>query len=220
MSLPRKNHADGRYHVVGALKMADRETFKQIVYSSVPLLCAGGEGVKIVVAPMPRYITGPCCNNRGHVTNFGEKKYGRSMGDRLADIGDWVKEFVYGKRITNFQVFCPTSLTMAPDDSKDELRATWGRDPVHLTKYGYGKEARALLETLEKNLSLERRSSTSTKSSSQGARSDRPQKDWSTSRQTWVNLSDATATRDYGRQQERMDNKWRDGNAYAENRSR
>ena len=220
MSLPRKNRDDGRYHVEGALKMADRETFMQIVYSSVPLLRAGGEGVKIVVAPMPRYITGPCCNNRGHVTNFGDKKYGKIMGDKLADIGDWVKEFVYGKRITNFQVFSPTTLILGTDDSKDEMRATWGRDPVHMTKHGYGKEARALLETLEKNLSLERRSSTSSKTSGQGTRSDRPLKDWSSTRQEWVNRSDATATRDYGRLREGTDRKWREDNANVEHRNR
>jgi len=209
--LPCRNNEDGRFHVEGALKMADRETFKQIVYGSVPLLRAGGEGVKIVVAPMPRYITGPCCSNKQHVTNFGEKKYGKQMGDRLADIGDWVKEFVYGKRITNFQVFCPTSLTMCPAETKEELMAIWGRDPVHLSRHGYAKEARALVELLNKNLSLER----NIKPAGQHA-AGRPRRDWSENRQPWVSRSDATATRDYGNHSSRTAHNWRGGNTYED----
>ena len=211
MSLPRRGREDGRYHVEGVLKMADRETFKQIVYGSVPLLRAGGEGVKIVVAPMPRYITAPCCSNKKHVTNFGERKYGKQMGDRLADIGEWVKEFVYGKRINNFQVFCPTSLTMCPDDTKEEMRAIWGRDPVHLSRHGYAKEARALVDILNKSLNLERTSKAVGQQTS-----DRPRRDWSENRQPWVSRSDATATRDYGSLPGRSAQNWRGGNTYAE----
>ena len=208
MSLPRREKDDGRFHVEGALKMADRDTFKQIVYGSVPLLRAGGEGVKIVVAPMPRYITGPCCSNRSHVTNFGEKRYGKVMGDRLADIGDWLKEFVFGKRITNFQVFSPTLLTMSPDDTREEMRATWGKDPVHLSKHGYAKEARALVEQLNKEPELERSSRVAT-----SQQVNRGRTDWSINRQPWVSRSDATATRDYGQQSRDPSYNRRGGNA-------
>ena len=122
---------------------------------------------------------------------------------------------MYGKRINNFQVFCPTSLTMCPDDSKEEMRATWGKDPVHLSKHGYAKEARALVGILDRDLNLERSSS---RIIAPSPRADRPRIDWSANRQSWVSRSDATATRSYSVHQRQQEQARRGGHSEGWNR--
>jgi hypothetical protein len=47
------------------------------------------------------------CEASSHITNYGN--YAATMGAGLADIKEWLKVFVFGKRIRNFRVMCSNS---------------------------------------------------------------------------------------------------------------
>jgi len=191
MALPRKNKEDGKFHVAGKLKMADHDILKEIVFDSIPLLRAGGNMTKLVLSPLPRYIMGPCCTDPGHVTNQGGDKYAVEMGARLADMCDWLADFLHIKRIKKAKTIFPGDLVGGLKDGKKELSAAWGRDPVHMTEHGYAKEAEsirrmtpALLDEF-KDLKEEKK---------------QPEirgKDRTLTRKKWVSSSDATAARSY-----------------------
>jgi len=191
MALPKKNKEDGIFHVVGRLKMADHDSFKEVVTDSIPLLRAGGGNIKIVLSPLPRYIMGPCCSNPDHVTNHGGSKYAEEMGARLADMCEWQEDFLYFKRIKKVKTLFPGSLIGDMKEGRKELAASWGRDPVHMTVHGYNKEADGIRK-LTPTLLAEFAEAKETTGHQEDSTRDR-----SLNRQRWVSRSDATAPRNY-----------------------
>jgi hypothetical protein len=55
-ALPSKCKKDGVYVVPGALGFIDRDAFKDLFGSAVPLLRAGGQHRKIILVPLMRYV--------------------------------------------------------------------------------------------------------------------------------------------------------------------
>jgi hypothetical protein len=137
--LPRSS----KYHVAGDLVMPDRDYFKKLFNKSVPMLRAGGDAKKLILSPLLRYIHAPCCDDSTHLTNYG--KYAAAMGSGLADIKQWLKDLVFGKRIRNFRVMCSNSAIGLDEEddviSKRQAKALYGKDPVHLSPVGYKKPA-------------------------------------------------------------------------------
>ena len=97
-ALPKRGE-DGNFHVEGELVLADWHAFRKIFYISIPLLRAGGNNKKIILSPLPRYSTSKCCPDIRHITNFGKRGYGTTMGSKLGDIHGWIEDFARGKRI-------------------------------------------------------------------------------------------------------------------------
>ena len=191
MALPKKSKDDGKFHVAGKLKMADHDILKEAVFDSIPLLRAGGNMTKIVLSPLPRYIMGPCCSNPGHITNHGGDKFAVEMGARLADMCDWLADFLHIKRIKKAKTIFPGDLVGGLKDGKKELSAAWGRDPVHITEQGYAKEAESI-RRMTPALLAEFKDHEEEKKQPEVRGKDR-----SLTRQKWVSSSDATAARSY-----------------------
>jgi hypothetical protein len=137
-----------KYHVVGDLCTVEREEFKVIFNMAVPLLRAGGDLNKIVLSPLVRYAQSPCCDDPGHCTNFGSRSYREMLGEAMAHLEGWVKDFTFSKRIRHFKVISATeAVTISAGEimKKKELKEHLGMDPVHLTAAGYAKLAEVLL---------------------------------------------------------------------------
>jgi hypothetical protein len=138
-----------KYHIEGALQIVDRQTLRDLYNTAVPLLRAGGEECKVIFSPLLRYIGGKCCDNPGHITNFGDKRYFQRLGICLGEITDWLKECGHSKQIRNFKVMCPNRmLRMGEDDDKaaKRVRTYWDADPVHMEPEGYRQVACAMLK--------------------------------------------------------------------------
>ena len=126
-----KRGEDGCYHVKRELTLAHWAAFRKIFYVAIPLLRAGGNNKKLIMLPLPRYSTTKCCDDSRHLTNFGKKGYGTSMGSKLGDIQSWIEDLTRGKRIKNFDVISPATVITGGDDiSKRDLAAFWEADPV------------------------------------------------------------------------------------------
>jgi hypothetical protein len=147
-SLPKRD-SHHRYHVSGKLVVADRDWFKEVFNNSVKLLQAGGDAQKIIMTPLACYITGKCCKQEDHITNFSDSNYSSDLGAQLEALGGWVKALSFTKRVRNFKVVCPNSmLGIDLDSTADENRLTdyWETDPVHLTTFGYNSLADSILD--------------------------------------------------------------------------
>ena len=143
LALPKRGE-DGIYHVVGELSVADWSAFRKIFYVSIPLLRAGGENKKLIFSPLPRFSTAKCCQDSGHITNFGKKGYGNNMGSKLADSHSWIDDFSRGKQIKNYEVICPATTIMTGDDiSKKDLAAFWRGRSGPLVPSGLREAGRA-----------------------------------------------------------------------------
>jgi hypothetical protein len=71
LTAPIKLGGSNKYHINGRLATVDRDKFKEIFNISVPILRAWGDCAKLIISPLLRYITAPCCREAGHLTNYG-----------------------------------------------------------------------------------------------------------------------------------------------------
>jgi hypothetical protein len=97
-----------RYHINGKLATVGRDRFKELFNLSVPLLRAAGECPKLLLSPLLRYITAPCCKDTGHLTNFGGPEYALFLGEAMENIKSWLKDFTYGKKSATSKSSSPT----------------------------------------------------------------------------------------------------------------
>jgi hypothetical protein len=144
-----RDSSDGRYHVLGPLQAAPRTVFQKILDDARPVLDAAGEARIILVAPFPRYISGKCCADPSHITNFGADGYRyefEGLRDRVESV--LAESGVGGGGIGLFHL---SDAWQNADWSYSDLRTDSGGpvwrqdDPVHLTADAYHEVASALL---------------------------------------------------------------------------
>ena len=119
----------GRYHVEGDLVLAPKEVQANLYRLMKPILEAVGQKPFVVVTPMGRYVSSPCCENVEHVTNFREAEYGSNM-ER-----DNVRRAVV--------------LGPAPLMAKMGVDCCWSDDPVHPLSAVYTELAKLVMSNLE-----------------------------------------------------------------------
>jgi hypothetical protein len=185
---------DGRYHIIGDLTCGDRDLFKELFNTITPLLRAGGECRKILLSPLIRYATKPCCDGPGHLVNQLNKLSMRTM---LSESPEWLRNLAFFKRIRNFTVVAPHELLADAGDeerikkSSRRIAGYWEDDLVHMTKTGYTVMAKQLVITIashaEKNPSKTPSSGSGTGPASWGGISGR--------RPSWTCSDEAVASR-------------------------
>ena len=65
----------GKFHVEGELTVANKEVQLNIYKLVKPVLQAAGERPFVVITPMGRYLSAPCCDKESHITNFRLENY-------------------------------------------------------------------------------------------------------------------------------------------------
>jgi hypothetical protein len=135
-TLPSKSSTDNKYHIIGALRMVDRDSFKQL-FSAV--VRAGGQN-KVILSNLMRYAIESCCDSAGHCVNRGPA-LNKILSEGLASLETWIDDQSYLKRIRNFIVVNP-NMIIAPD-SMNKLKTKtfklyWKSGPIHMTPMGYG----------------------------------------------------------------------------------
>ena len=134
------------YLVGGYFLVAHKGVFQRIYQDSMPIFDSVNDAQVIVVLPIPRYISGKCCSDEAHITNFG-------TADCLDEIDrsvDLVKAATAGlispgkNKVFNLY---DTLANADPNRSVAEILAdpaSWA-DPVHLSRVNYAALAGALL---------------------------------------------------------------------------
>jgi hypothetical protein len=75
----------GGYHLAGEVEICSNEIFKNLVELVLPLLEVGGECMRVVLPPQPRYLFNGCCRLVSHCTNIGSDGYAsKLLGDTVA----------------------------------------------------------------------------------------------------------------------------------------
>ena len=69
------------------------------------------------------------------------------MGNSLAEIHSWLDDLAHGKRISNYEVMCPSSaIGLENNPDRKQLAKLWGNDPVHLAAAGYNMLAEKIVD--------------------------------------------------------------------------
>jgi hypothetical protein len=178
---------DNKYHIPGRLVFADKDEFREMFTITLPLLRAGLMHTKILLTPLMRYVTRPCCDNPGHITNRHEPGYGPMLAEAICEAKGWLKGLAFTRRIKNFSVICPNEMLGMED------RHFWGSDPVHMEETGYKEMGKRLIEAMTTTELCRKPSEVKTTFK-------KPSTDWAAKRASWVTENDSQVHRDYGGQ--------------------
>jgi hypothetical protein len=94
----------------------------------------------VIVLPVPRYCYAKCCDDAGHVTNFGTDLVAE-VRSGLSAVKKAVRTYLFKEKYANIRLIDPFVVI------KDLGSGTFA-DPVHLTKEGYEQIADHVVNVL------------------------------------------------------------------------
>jgi hypothetical protein len=134
---------DDGYHVSGALVVAPECALQLTLDLLKRLVMELSEYQIFIVTPITRYISGPCCDAAGHVSNSGDPDFLSSILSGLTKL-----KFLLRKKLAPATVLVGIELICGSgcgrERSEQILRTGWA-DPVHPKQHIYSKMALNLI---------------------------------------------------------------------------
>jgi len=140
----QKGRADGRYHTVGDLQAAPKTVFEKIYSDSKQILNVVAGCKTVFFAPIPRYVSGKCCSDSGHLSNWGSESFTAEirraceMAELATSAGSASSQSTFVDILSTFD---------STDPNLTEVRTAGGHsiwldsDPVHLSHHAYAELA-------------------------------------------------------------------------------
>ena len=140
-SRPVKLAEDKTYHIVGELQVAPESAFRKIIRDCQPIFEAVSCAKKIALLPFPRYLSGKCCSNPEHITNFGNEEY----KEEVLRVSSAVRSAYNSvKPPGEFVIYSLSDSDLLHTATADDPGDIW-RDPVHFRGTVYAAIAADLL---------------------------------------------------------------------------
>ncbi len=167
---------DDGYHVNGALVVAPECALQITLDLLKRLVMELSEYQIFIITPITRYISGPCCDAAGHVSNSGDPDFLSSILSGLTKL-----KFLLSKKLAPATVLDGIELISGSGCGRERteqiLRTSWV-DPVHPKQHIYSKMALNLIEKVAASISTptsqkRSRSESSEETSSSRGRQDR-----------------------------------------------
>ena len=146
----------GHHHILGELVTIEKEELKNLVELAMPVFKAVANTATFVLGPTPRYLTGKCCGNPTHLTNFNRKEFAAELSDSVRGLGRHLRSLVWHRQLAHIKVLNTGELmglgnpgNMTDEEASirsEDLLHLWGTDPVHPTKEAYMNLASSLLQ--------------------------------------------------------------------------
>jgi hypothetical protein len=125
--------------------------FERILRDSVPILDATGGAKVVLVVPFPRYVTGKCCKDEMHITNYGTKGFWSELDRPDLSVKTEISALEYDKELSIFKlsdVIGDTVLSDMAGEHGHGAGSIWAEgDPVHLNAEVYASIGRALADS-------------------------------------------------------------------------
>jgi hypothetical protein len=131
--LPR-NGVDGVFHMEGDVQVCGRETQYEHFHNIRPILDSVGKKKTLLMSPLPRYITAPCCNNPRHTTNRSDHLFKENMDIQLDSLRRNLRDHVFSLNKRNIKILDPNM-----DLRGLQPEETWGTDPINITDLAANK---------------------------------------------------------------------------------
>ena len=131
--------ADKKHHVVGQLKVANKDQVKALLKLVSPILHHRPDTEKILISCLPRYIASSCCENSAHNTSFSDPSAAAAVTADLNAMRRQIRSFLFTERIRNITILDPVAVL-------GKLTVADYKDPVHLTESGYEKMAAKIIQ--------------------------------------------------------------------------
>ena len=149
---------DGRYHIPGKLVVIGQDELKELFGLATKVIRAAQGAPVIIISPLYRYVTGRCCRDSTHISNYEDTNFTRMMGNSIQSICKQIRSLVWHRHWGNIQVVNPAVLmgigipNLLSSDEADVqiagLLQRGGSDLVHPTGEAYSLLAERLLAKL------------------------------------------------------------------------
>ncbi len=133
-SAPARKLGDNRFHLEGRVKLASREVVTDRFSMISPLLLANCKLKTVLLSPIPRFVTGGCCNDTSHCSNWKEESFVFDQLQSLERTRQQLRDCVLRSKVKSVMVMNPVKLFGGGRDlgeTAEALKAVWGNDPVH-----------------------------------------------------------------------------------------
>jgi hypothetical protein len=142
-SIPERNqNGKYRYHVDGDLVVADKRSQEKLLKMCKPLFTTAAGRKLVVVSPLPRYVTAPCCQDEDHMPNRKRRGFLEETLAELEVFKKGLKDVLFSSNLRNARVMDPW-IGLRHLSNED----IWGRDPVHPKDRWYDTIAEGVLIT-------------------------------------------------------------------------
>jgi hypothetical protein len=151
LSLPFKDSAG--YHMAGAITVCPDTVYKKIISALTPVYLSAQQNLKVIVPPLPRYLTSGCCQNPSHSTNVNSPGHAGSIITKATHLRTVLKTELLNAGVKNFWLLdsiagllgIPPSSKRAGNAAETELVASLNKG-VHFTGSAYANMAHVIKE--------------------------------------------------------------------------
>jgi hypothetical protein len=138
-TLPARKAPDGHFHVDGELIVGGKDVQMKLFKLLDPIWDLEKDLKMVVISPMPRYITGSCCNDPQHIPNRSAQNYESGLRSGLEGVKNAMKAYLHSGGHHNCRV-----LDAAMDMEGLEKDAIWEADHKTPRPEVFDKMVRAL----------------------------------------------------------------------------
>jgi hypothetical protein len=146
LSLPYKDSTG--YHMAGSITVCPDTVFKKIILALSPILLSAQQNLKVIVPPLPRYLSNGCCKNPAHSTNVKDSDFVSNTLVKVTHLRSILKKELVTLGVKNFWLLdgVASLLGIPPskkrDGNKEEADMVTGINRgVHYTSLGYANMA-------------------------------------------------------------------------------
>jgi hypothetical protein len=130
--IPPQRDKAGKFHIHGELVLSSRSA-QQVLFGSIQELLDAAKGRNIIVlSPLPRYVSGGCCDNDGHVANRRRPGFEANLNRELKDVAERLRDYLFTTGQKLIKVLDPAVSWRGKN--KEQL---WGDDVVHPKEEAY-----------------------------------------------------------------------------------
>jgi hypothetical protein len=136
---------EGKWHIPGSLAYEPKSVIRSVLTNVASKLFAGIEPTLLVISPLPRYVTEPCCANKDHIQIINLPDYIAEIEQNVESIDDllagWAQNINSRSEILNFRAVADNLEAPLPGQ-------TIQGDPVHATGPYYAEMAALVAESV------------------------------------------------------------------------
>jgi hypothetical protein len=147
---------DNSLHWLGDLSICDKPVMAKLLKVYKPLLDATAGHKTVMVGPMPRFVTGGCCDVPSHMPNRSQPGFLDNMVKELEEVHKQVRDFLFVEGLRNVRVMNPWIGMRGSSPSN-----IWGEDPILVKPEMLPKIVEGVKITMTK-ISIKRRGDTTT----------------------------------------------------------
>jgi hypothetical protein len=147
---------DNTLHWVGDLSVCDKPVLAMLLKILKPVLEATSDYKTVLVGPLPRFVTGSCCEEPGHIPNRDQPGFLNNMVGELEELHKNVRDFLFVEGLHHVRVMNPWVGMRGASPT-----IIWGEDPILIKPAMLPKLVEGVKLTLLK-ITLKRRSDNAT----------------------------------------------------------